>query len=103
MHRLYERPAASSLRHAKATLAVSALLVATTIPVYLRLGSEFMPPLNEGTILYMPSAVEPGMSVTEAQRVLQVQDKLLMSSPRWSASSARRAAPTPPPTRRRSP
>ncbi|HEY0095932.1 MAG TPA: efflux RND transporter permease subunit, partial [Archangium sp.] len=69
------------VRHAKATLAVGVLLVATTIPVYLHLGSEFMPPLNEGTLLYMPSAVEPGMSVTEAQRVLQVQDKLLMQFP----------------------
>ncbi|MFY0522280.1 efflux RND transporter permease subunit [Archangium gephyra] len=81
MHRIYEGPCRFVLRHAKATLAVSALLVATTIPVYLHLGSEFMPPLNEGTILYMPSAVEPGMSVTEAQRVLQVQDKLLMQFP----------------------
>ncbi|HZH18256.1 MAG TPA: efflux RND transporter permease subunit [Archangium sp.] len=81
MHRLYEGPCRFVLRHAKATLAVSALLVATTLPIYLHLGSEFMPPLNEGTILYMPSAVEPGMSVTEAQRVLQVQDKLLMQFP----------------------
>ncbi|HZI04451.1 MAG TPA: efflux RND transporter permease subunit, partial [Archangium sp.] len=81
MHHLYEGPCRFVLRHAKATLAVSALLVATTLPIYLHLGSEFMPPLNEGTILYMPSAVEPGMSVTEAQRVLQVQDKLLMQFP----------------------
>jgi len=81
MHRLYEGPCRFVVRHAKATLAVSALLVATTIPVYLHLGSEFMPPLNEGTILYMPSAVEPGMSVAEAQRILQVQDKLLMQFP----------------------
>jgi Cu(I)/Ag(I) efflux system membrane protein CusA/SilA len=81
MHRIYEGPCRFVVRHAKATLVVSGLLVATTIPVYLHLGSEFMPPLNEGTILYMPSAVEPGMSVTEAQRVLQVQDKLLMQFP----------------------
>ncbi|ATB46277.1 efflux RND transporter permease subunit [Corallococcus macrosporus] len=81
MHRIYEGPCRFVVRHAKATLVVSVLLVATSIPVYLQLGSEFMPPLNEGTILYMPSAVEPGMSVTEAQRVLQVQDKLLMRFP----------------------
>jgi len=81
MHRLYEGPCRFVVRHAKATLVVSALLVATTVPVYLHLGSEFMPPLNEGTILYMPSAVEPGMSVAEAQRILQVQDKLLMQFP----------------------
>ncbi len=81
MHRLYERPCRFVVRHARATIAVAALLVATTIPAYLRLGSEFMPPLDEGTILFMPSAVEPGMSVAEAQRALQVQDKILMTFP----------------------
>ena len=60
---------------------VRVLVVATTVPVFLQLGSEFMPPLREGTILYMPSAVEPGMSVAEAQKALQVQDKLLMLFP----------------------
>src|SRR3990172_90667 len=44
-------------------------------------GSEFRPPLREGTLLYMPSAVEPGMSVAEAQKALQVQDKILMRFP----------------------
>jgi Cu(I)/Ag(I) efflux system membrane protein CusA/SilA len=81
LHRLYERPCRFVVRHAWWTIAVAVLVVATTIPVYLRLGSEFMPPLREGTILYMPSAVEPGMSVTEAQRALQVQDKILKSFP----------------------
>lgn len=81
LHRLYEGPCRFVLRHAKATIAVALLLVASTIPVYLRLGSEFMPPLREGTILYMPSAVEPGMSVAEAQKALQVQDKILMTFP----------------------
>ncbi len=81
MHRIYEGPCRFVVRHAKATIAVAVLLVATTIPVYLRLGSEFMPPLNEGTILYMPSAVEPGMSVAEAQKALQLQDKILMTFP----------------------
>ncbi len=81
LHSLYERPCRFVVRHAKATIAVSLLLVLTTIPVYLRLGSEFMPPLREGSILYMPSAVEPGMSVAEAQKVLQLQDKILMTFP----------------------
>jgi Cu(I)/Ag(I) efflux system membrane protein CusA/SilA len=57
------------------------LLVLTTIPVYLSLGSEFMPPLREGSLLYMPSAVQPGMSVAEAQKALQVQDKILLTFP----------------------
>jgi copper/silver efflux system protein len=81
LHRIYEPPCRFVLRHPKATIAASLLLVATTIPVYLSLGSEFMPPLREGTILYMPSAVEPGMSVAEAQKALQVQDKILRTFP----------------------
>jgi len=63
------------------TIAAAVLIVASTVPVYLSLGSEFMPPLREGTILYMPSAVEPGMSVAEAQKALQLQDKILMTFP----------------------
>src|SRR5512138_2747879 len=81
LHRIYERPCRFVLRHAKATIAGAVALVLTTIPVYLSLGSEFMPPLREGTILYMPSAVEPGMSVSEAQKALQVQDKILKTFP----------------------
>jgi Cu(I)/Ag(I) efflux system membrane protein CusA/SilA len=56
------------------------LLVGLTVPIYLQLGSEFMPPLNEGTILYMPITL-PGISVTEATKYLQIQDKLLMQFP----------------------
>jgi len=81
LHRIYEPPCRFVLRHPRATIAASIALVLTTIPVYLQLGSEFMPPLREGTILYMPSAVEPGMSVAEAQKALQVQDKILKSFP----------------------
>ena len=81
LHRIYERPCRFVLRHPKATIAAAFALVLTTVPVYLKLGSEFMPPLREGTILYMPSAVEPGMSVAEAQKALQVQDKILRTFP----------------------
>jgi Cu(I)/Ag(I) efflux system membrane protein CusA/SilA len=81
LHRLYEPPCRFVLSHPRATVLASLLLVATTVPVYLSLGSEFMPPLREGTLLYMPSAVEPGMSVAEAQHALQVQDELLRSFP----------------------
>jgi len=81
LHFLYERPCRIAVRHAKLTIFLAILIVATTIPVYLKLGSEFMPPLREGTILYMPSAVEPGMSVAEAQKALQIQDKILMRIP----------------------
>jgi len=81
LHRLYERPCRFVVRHARATVIASGVLVALTVPVYLRLGSEFMPPLDEGTILYMPSAVQPGMSVAEAQAALQLQSKLLRTFP----------------------
>ncbi len=81
LHRLYEPPCRFVLRHPRATIAAAVALVLTTIPVYLSLGSEFMPPLREGTILYMPSAVEPGMSVAEAQKALQIQDKILKTFP----------------------
>jgi Cu(I)/Ag(I) efflux system membrane protein CusA/SilA len=60
-------------------IAAAAVVVATVIP-YRRLGKEFMPPLNEGTILFMPTAV-PGMSIGEATRILQLQDRLLRQVP----------------------
>jgi len=60
-------------------LAALAILGATVIP-FSRLGKEFMPPLNEGTILFMPTAV-PGMSIGEATRILQIQDRLLKAIP----------------------
>jgi len=56
------------------------LLLLSTVPVFLRLGSEFMPPLNEGTILHMPTA-PPGMSVAEAGAVLQQMDRRLKAVP----------------------
>ncbi len=80
LHRIYEPPCRFVLRHAKATIAVAFLLVLATVPVFLKLGSEFMPPLNEGTLLYMPSTL-PGLSQTEAQRILQVQDRLIRTIP----------------------
>jgi Cu(I)/Ag(I) efflux system membrane protein CusA/SilA len=77
---VYEPACRAVLRHPKATIAAAALIVATTVPVYLRLGHEFMPPLNEGVLLYMPTTL-PGISVTEASRLLQVQDRILKSFP----------------------
>ncbi len=57
----------------------SAALAFTWIPIS-RLGKEFMPPLNEGTILYMPAAV-PGISIREATKILQIQDRILKKFP----------------------
>jgi len=81
LHRLYEGPCRLVLRHPRLTIGLSIAAIFATIPIYLQLGSEFMPPLREGTLLYMPSAVQPGMSVAEAQNALQLQDKILMSFP----------------------
>ncbi|MBI2374838.1 MAG: efflux RND transporter permease subunit [Deltaproteobacteria bacterium] len=81
LHRVYEAPCRFVVRHAKLTILFSVGLVAATVPVYLELGSEFMPPLAEGSLLYMPSAVQPGMSVAEAQKALQTQDKILKTFP----------------------
>ena len=80
LFRLYEPVCRWVLRHRVATLVIALALVATTIPAYFKLGSEFMPPLNEGDFLYMPTAL-PGMSVTEAQRILQIQDRILRTFP----------------------
>ncbi|MFN2622452.1 MAG: efflux RND transporter permease subunit [Chthoniobacterales bacterium] len=62
------------------TLIAAAVVLAITIIPYKKLGSEFMPPLNEGTMLYMPTAV-PGMSITEATKILQIQDRQLKKIP----------------------
>jgi copper/silver efflux system protein len=68
-----------------------AILLLTIFP-YKRLGSEFMPPLNEGTLLYMPTAV-PGMSITEATKILQIQDRQLKKIPEAVTVFGKRARP----------
>ncbi len=68
------------LRHTWAVIILAVLAVALTTPIFNRLGSEFMPPLNEGTLLYMPTTL-PGISVTQTERLLQVMDKKLKSFP----------------------
>ncbi len=78
--RLYEPVCAWSLRRKYFVIAGAVAMVILTVPVYQRLGSEFMPPLDEGTLLYMPSTL-PGISVTEAQKLLQIQDRIIKSFP----------------------
>jgi copper/silver efflux system protein len=68
------------LRFRVLTLLVALVVLALTYIPFSRLGKEFMPPLNEGTLLYMPTAI-PGMSVTEATKVLQIQDRILRKFP----------------------
>src|SRR6185369_4150180 len=69
-----------SLRRKWLVIAGAAAIVLGTIPMFGRLGSEFMPPLDEGSLLYMPSTL-PGISVTEAQRLLQTQDRIIKQFP----------------------
>jgi Cu(I)/Ag(I) efflux system membrane protein CusA/SilA len=78
--RVYHPVVRFVLNHKWLVITAAVVLVAVTVPVYMQLGSEFMPPLNEGTLLYMPITL-PGISVTEATKYLQLQDKLLMQFP----------------------
>jgi copper/silver efflux system protein len=68
------------LRHPKTMLTASALLIVATIVPLTQIGSEFMPPLVEGDLLYMPSAL-PGLSADKASQLLQQTDKVLMQFP----------------------
>ncbi|MCI0443994.1 CusA/CzcA family heavy metal efflux RND transporter [bacterium] len=76
--RVYKPVVEFVLRHRWVVVFAAMFLVAATVPFYFKLGSEFMPPLKEGTLLYMPTTL-PGISVTEASRLLQVQDRILKS------------------------
>ena len=69
-----------ALRHKLTSMAIAFAMLALTIIPWSKTGSEFMPPLREGDILYMPTTV-PGLSVTEARRTLQIQDQLLAQFP----------------------
>jgi len=64
----------------KTTLAINIIALIVSIPLLLSLGSEFMPPLDEGTILFMP-VTQPDVSNAEAKQLLQVQDKIIKSIP----------------------
>jgi copper/silver efflux system protein len=77
---IYEPACRWSLRHKWVVITGSAALFAGTIPVFVALGSEFMPPLYEEALFYMPSTM-PGISIGEAQRVLQVTDRLIKEFP----------------------
>ena len=77
---LYRPVIAVVLRYKAATLGVAALVLLVSLWPASRLGSEFMPTLNEGTLLYMPASL-PGMSVTKAAELLQQQDRIIKTFP----------------------
>lgn len=68
------------LKHKKITLGIALAAMISIVPGFMMLGSEFMPKLHEGSLLYMPTAL-PGISVSEAQRILTKQDQILKSFP----------------------
>lgn len=78
--RLYSPVIKWVLKWKKTTIALNVAALAIAIPMFMSLGSEFMPPLDEGSLLYMPVTL-PNVSITEAKRLIQVQDKIIKSVP----------------------
>ncbi|RPJ66203.1 MAG: efflux RND transporter permease subunit, partial [Acidobacteria bacterium] len=78
--RVYEPACRLVLRYPKTVIALATAAVLASMPAYARLGSEFMPTLNEGSILYMPTTL-PGISVGQAEALLRTQDRVLKSFP----------------------
>ncbi len=77
---LYEPVLRFCFRHKWKVLLVNFAVVPLCLPLLFHIGSEFMPPLYEGSLLYMPTSL-PGLSITEGTRLLQVQDKILRQFP----------------------
>ncbi len=80
LERMYEPLIRLCIKWRKTTIAVNLIALAISIPLVLSLGKEFMPALDEGSILFMPVTL-PDVSNSEAKRILQVQDKLIKSIP----------------------
>ncbi|MGB7840722.1 MAG: CusA/CzcA family heavy metal efflux RND transporter [Terrimicrobiaceae bacterium] len=78
--RLYRPALEFALRHGRIVLAGAAALLAAAIFLATRIGSEFMPPLNEGSLLFMPVLL-PSTSLTEVKRVMAWQDRVIKSTP----------------------
>ena len=78
--KIYQPVVEFCLDHKWLPITVALLMMAVTIPIYQKLGSEFMPPLDEGTLLYMPTTM-PGISVGQASALLHEQDRILHSFP----------------------
>ena len=80
IHRLYAPFVYVALRRPLTTVAIGVFAMISAIPIALRLGDEFMPPLEEGDILYMPTTM-PNLSIEEAQLQVVQQDQILMKFP----------------------
>ena len=80
LERIYKPVLDWCIRWRKTTLAINIIALIVSIPLLISLGSEFMPPLDEGTILFMP-VTQPDVSNAQAKQLLQVQDKIIKSVP----------------------
>jgi copper/silver efflux system protein len=80
LERIYEPVIGGCIRWRKTTIAVNVIALIISIPLVMSLGREFMPPLDEGSILFMPVTL-PDVSNSEVKRILQVQDKIIKSVP----------------------
>ncbi len=80
LHKIYEPFARGALRFKKTVIIIAIIVMAITAYPFIKLGTEFMPPLFEGTLFYMPVTV-PGASVSEVTKLLVMQDKILKSIP----------------------
>lgn len=80
LERIYEPVLRASLKWRKTTIGVNVLALAITVPLLMNSGTEFMPPLDEQSILFMPVTL-PDVSNNEIKRILQVQDKIIKSVP----------------------
>src|SRR5256714_13916447 len=80
LERIYEPVIRGCIRWRKTTIAVNIIALLISIPLVMSLGREFMPPLDEGSILFMPVTL-PDVSNAEVKRILQVQDKIIKSVP----------------------
>lgn len=80
LEKIYEPIIRTCMKWRKTTIGINIIALIITIPLLLSLGSEFMPPLDEQSILFMPVTL-PDISNDEAKRILQVQDKIIKSIP----------------------
>lgn len=80
LERIYEPIIRTCVKWRKTTLAINIIALLISIPLIMNLGREFMPPLDEGSLLFMPVTL-PDVSNAEAKRILQVQDKIIRSVP----------------------
>lgn len=80
LEKLYEPVIRACIKWRKTTITVMIIALAASVPMVMELGTEFMPPLDEGSILFMPVAL-PDVSNAEMKRILQVQDKIIATEP----------------------